>query len=210
MGLGFEDPTSSEINLPSGLTPRNKVPWAHQYEGRSRVGAHSAAKSSPAQRLHHLRRAGEQGLLGPLGPDRAPAPLGCSLPPDPAVRLTSRQIPARQQPTLPSPRAQPAASACLTSTQSASLRSARATLKVFFNQRRPRLRGLTASAAPARPCLSSHRVCAAVSLRGRAPRGRVRRGTAGAYQYHQLSGSVARVRGRTSSPARRWPQQGLT
>lgn len=81
-----------------------------------------------------------------------PARTALSLPAPPlgSPRFGSRDP---QRPTSPSTRARPAASVRLTSTQRAGLRSARATLKVFFNQRRPRLRGLTPPAAPARPCL---------------------------------------------------------
>lgn len=200
VGWGFEDPTSPETNLLSGLTPGDKVPWAHQAEGRSRLGARSAP-APPARRLHHLRRPGEQGpSCRPRPGPASRAPLGCSLPPDPSVRPASRRAPVSVVTDSPIT-THPARGLGSPHLHPESRYSARATLKVFFNQRRPRLRGLTPPAAPARPCLPPPRVSAVVSHRGRAPRGCVRRGTAGANQHRQLSGSVcARA---LQSPARR-------
>lgn len=90
--MGFEDPTSLETNLLSGLTPRKKVLCAHQ-EGRGSGSALRAPLPTPALRLHHLRRPGEQGPFCPLRPGRARAPLGSSLPSKPYVRPASRWVP---------------------------------------------------------------------------------------------------------------------
>lgn len=72
--MGFEDPTSLETNLLSGLTPIKKVLWAHQ-EGRgSRLGDPSAAPHAGAMAPSPEAARGARSPL-PSAARRGPLPV---------------------------------------------------------------------------------------------------------------------------------------